>query len=57
MIMNNSNNKTDIEKALDEVSPSEVNKNLKSNDLDSKPEPLSDEEQTPFIDDELRTDK
>ncbi|WP_296404769.1 hypothetical protein [Psychrobacter sp.] len=55
--MNNSNNKTDIEKALDEVSPSEVNKNLKSNDLDSKPEPLSDEEQTPFIDDELRTDK
>lgn len=57
--MTNDNNKSDIEQAVDEVSPDKVKDNLnnKDNDGSEHPENLSEQEQTPFIDEELRTDK
>lgn len=58
--MNNDNNKTDIEQAVKEVNPSEVSENLNSSDstnTDSNSANLSGNEETPFIDEELRTDK
>lgn len=58
--MSNDNNKTDIEQAVEEVNPSEVSENLNSSDsknTDSNSADLSGNEETPFIDEELRTDK
>ena len=58
--MSNDNNKTDIEQAVEEVNPSEVSENLNPSDsknTDSNSANLSGNEETPFIDDELRTDK
>lgn len=57
--MTNDNNKSDIEQAVDEVSPDKVKDNLNNKDKGDteKPENLSEQEQTPFIDEELRTDK
>ena len=58
--MSNNNNKSDLENAVKEVSPKEVADNLQSgsqtNDK-STTENLSQSEKTPFIDEELRTDK
>ena len=58
--MSNDNNKTDIEQAVEEVNPSEVSENLDPNNAESdelNSANLSQEQETPFIDDELRTDK
>lgn len=58
--MTNDNNKTDIEQAVEEVNPSEVSENLDPNNAESdelNSANLSQEQETPFIDDELRTDK
>lgn len=57
--MTNDNNKSDIEQAVDEVSPDKVKDNLDNKDKEGAehPENLSEQEQTPFIDEELRTDK
>lgn len=57
--MTNDNNKSDIEQAVDEVSPDKVKDNLNNKDKEGAehPENLSEQEQTPFIDEELRTDK
>lgn len=59
-IMSNNNNKSDLENAVKEVSPKEVADNLQSGsqtDDKSTTENLSQSEKTPFIDEELRTDK
>lgn len=59
-IMSNNNNKSDLENAVKEVSPKEVADNLQSGsqtDAKSTTENLSQSEKTPFIDEELRTDK
>ena len=58
--MINDNNKTDIEQAVEEVNPSEVSENLDPNNAESDESNsanLSEQQETPFIDDELRTDK
>ena len=58
--MSNDNNKTDIEQAVEEVNPSEVSENLDHNNAESDESNsanLSQQQETPFIDDELRTDK
>ena len=58
--MSNDNNKTDIEQAVEEVNPGEVSENLDPNNAESDESNsanLSEQQETPFIDDELRTDK
>lgn len=58
--MSNDSNKTDIEQAVEEVNPSEVSENLDPNNAESDESNsanLSEQQETPFIDDELRTDK
>lgn len=56
--MSNDNNKTDIEQAVEKVNPTEVKENLNSSDSkNTNSANLSKNEDTPFIDDELRTDK
>ena len=58
--MSNDNNKMDIEQAVEEVNPSEVSENLDPNNAESDESNsanLSEQQETPFIDDELRTDK
>lgn len=58
--MSNDNNKTDIEQAVEEVNPSEVSENLDPNNAESDESNsanLSEQQETPFIDDELRPDK
>ena len=57
-IMSTTDNDTsDIKKAVDQVNSQEIEKNLKDSSKTDAPEQLSEEEQTPFIDDALRTDK
>ena len=51
------NDNSDIKQAAEQVNAQEVEKNLAENKKVDDPESLSEEEQTPFIDDELRTDK
>ncbi|MGE6441760.1 hypothetical protein ACQKC9_09395 [Psychrobacter sp. NPDC078409] len=48
---------SDIKQAAERVNGQEVEKNLAENKKVDAPESLSEEEQTPFIDDDLRTDK
>ena len=56
--MSTTNNDTsDIKKAADQVDSQVVEKNLKENKKADQPEQLTEEEQTSFINDELRTDK
>lgn len=58
--MSNDNNKTDIEQAVEEVNPSEVSENLDPNNAESDESnsaTLSEQQETPFIDGKLRTDK
>lgn len=53
-------NKTDIEQAVEELNPSEVSENLDPNNAESDESNsanLSEQQETPFIDDELRTDR
>lgn len=56
--MSNTNNDTsDIKKAAEQADGQKIEQNLEDNKQVDAPEQLSEEEQTPFIDDELRTDK
>lgn len=53
--------KSDIKKAINDIEPSKIennlNKDLNDSDPKVKPESLSKEEKTQFIDESLRTDK
>lgn len=50
-------NQTDIQKATENVDPSQLSENLDTqNTQKGQPQPLDQNEQTPFIDDSLRTD-
>ena len=57
--MSNTNkNISDIQKAAEQVDSEQIEKNLESGkSVVDTPESLTEEEKTPFIDDELRTDK
>ena len=60
--MSNANNDTshthsDIKTAAEQADSQQIAKNLKSDKQVDAPEQLSEEEQTSFIDDNLRTDK
>lgn len=56
--MSNTNNDTsDVKKAAEHADAQAVNKNLDDSRQTGVPENLDQEEQAPFIDDELRTDK
>ena len=52
---------TDLQQAADNVNPTEIadnlNGNLKKDVATEQPQKLDNKEQTPFIDDTLRTDK
>ncbi|WP_352287188.1 hypothetical protein [Psychrobacter sp. GW64-MNA-CIBAN-0177] len=56
--MSTTNNDTsDIKKAAEQANGQEIEKNLEDNKKVDAPKSLSEEEQTSFIDEELRTDK
>lgn len=56
--MSTTNNDTsDVKKAADQADSQQIEKNLKDNKQVDTPEKLSEEQQTPFIEDDLRTDK
>ena len=56
--MSSTNNDTsDIKKAAEQADSQQIEKNLHENKPGDAPEELSKEEQTSFIDDDLRTDK
>ena len=58
LIMSSTNNDTsDIKKAAEQADSQQIEKNLADNKQVDAPEKLSEEEQTSFIDDDLRTDK
>lgn len=52
-------NQTDLQQAADHVKPDELAKNMNQAKQQSEEQPqnLASQEQTPFIDDSLRTDK
>ena len=51
------NDSSDIQKAAEQTNSQQIEKNLKGSKSVDAPESLIAEEKTPFIDDELRTDK
>ncbi|MBH0096874.1 hypothetical protein I6E61_10790 [Psychrobacter sp. NZS113] len=51
------NDSSDIKQAAENADSKQIAQNLKSDKKVDAPESLSDEEQTSFIEDELRTDK
>ncbi|MGO2277183.1 MULTISPECIES: hypothetical protein [unclassified Psychrobacter] len=51
------NDNSNIKQAAEQVNGQEVENNLAENKKVDVPESLNEEEQTPFIDDDLRTDK
>lgn len=56
--MNNANkDSSDIKKAAEQASSQQISKNLEATKQADVPEHLTEEEQTPFIADDLRTDK
>lgn len=56
--MNNANkDSSDIKKAAEQASGQQISKNLEATKQADVPEQLTKEEQTPFIADDLRTDK
>lgn len=56
--MNNTNNdSSDVKKAAEQADSQQIDKNLQETKEVDVPEELSEEEQTPFIEDDLRTDK
>ncbi len=54
---NTNSDSSDINKAATQVDSQKIANNLEENKEVNTPEPLSEEEQTPFIEDDLRTDK
>ena len=58
LIMSSTNNDTsDIKRAAEQADSQKIERNLQENKPVDAPEELSKEEQTSFIDDDLRTDK
>ncbi len=54
---NQSSNQTDIQKATENVDPSQLSENLdKQNSVKGEPQDLDKSENTPFIDESLRTE-
>lgn len=54
---NQSSNQTEIQKATENVDPSQLSENLdKQNSVKGEPQDLGKSENTPFIDGSLRTD-
>ena len=54
---NQSSNQTEIQKATENVDPSQLSENLdKQNSVKGEPQDLGNSENTPFIDESLRTD-
>lgn len=54
---NTNNDSSDINKAAAQANSQKIADNLEENKEVNTPEPLSEEEQTSFIEDDLRTDK
>lgn len=48
---------SDIKQAAEQVDSQQIDNNLKNTSHSNTAEELSEEERTPFIEDELRTDK
>ena len=54
---NQPSNQTEIQKATENVDPSQLSENLdKQNSVKGEPQDLDQNENTPFIDESLRTD-
>ena len=54
---NQSSNQTELQKATENVNPSQLSENLdKQNSVKGEPQDLEKSENTPFIDGSLRTD-
>ncbi|MGX8219431.1 hypothetical protein ACWS81_01380 [Psychrobacter celer] len=53
----NSDTNSDIKKAAEQVDSQKIQQNLKDDKRVDAPEQLSEEEQTAFIEEDLRTDK
>jgi len=54
---NQSSNQTELQKATENVDPSQLSENLdKQNSVKGEPQDLAKSENTPFIDESLRTD-
>ncbi len=51
------NNNSDIKKAAEQADSQQIEKNLENGKPVDAPESLTEEEQTSFINDDLRTDK
>ena len=54
---NTDNDTSDIKKAAEQADSQQIARNLKDNKEVDAPEALSKDEQTSFIEDDLRTDK
>ena len=54
---NTDNDTSDIKKAAEQADSQKIARNLKDNKAVDAPEALSKDEQTSFIEDDLRTDK
>ncbi|WP_170231076.1 hypothetical protein [Psychrobacter frigidicola] len=52
----NNDDTSDIKQAADNVNVQQIEKNLQDKKQTDKPEPLTEEQATPFIDAEVRTD-
>ena len=55
-IKNNTADNSDIKSAANNVDVDQLDKNLSEDKVNNTPEPLKNEEETPFIDKSLRTD-
>lgn len=56
-IKNNTADNSDIKSAANNVDVDQLDKNLSEDKVNNTPEPLKNEEETPFIDKSLRTDE
>ena len=56
-IKNNTADNSDIKSAANNVDVDQLDKNLSDDKVNNTPEPLKNEEETPFIDKSLRTDE
>ena len=54
---NASDNKSDVQQAANTANADKIEKNLQQDNDSKKPEDLAENEKTPFIDEQTRTDK
>ena len=54
---NASDNKSDVQQAANTANADKIEKNLQQDNDSKKPEDLAENEKTPFIDEQSRTDK